>query len=45
MREDNITLNKRKKVRIDICTIRDFKEASLKEGYRLKEIEDINLKK
>lgn len=45
MREDNITLNKRKKVRIDICTIRDFKEASLKEGYRLKEIEDNNLKK
>ena len=40
MKENNITLNKRKKSRIDICTIRDFKDISMKEGYRLKEIEE-----
>ncbi len=45
MREDNIVLSKRKKLRIDICTIRDFKEASIKEGYRLNEIDEEHLKK
>lgn len=45
MIDNNIALNKRKKSRIDICSIKDFKEASKKEGYRLSEIKDEDLKK
>ena len=43
MIDNNITLNKRKKSRIDISSIKDFKEASIKEGYRLNEISEENL--
>ena len=45
MIEENIALKKRKKSRIDICNIRDFKEASIKEGYILSKIEEADLKK
>ncbi|SCJ05693.1 Uncharacterised protein [uncultured Clostridium sp.] len=45
MREESLTLKKRKKTRIDICNIRDFKEASIKEGYILSKIEENDLKK
>ena len=45
MIEENIALKKRKKSRIDICNIRDFKEASIKEGYILSKIEEEDLKK
>lgn len=44
MINNNITLKKIKKSRIDIRNIKDFKEACLKEGYRLKETEEKNFK-
>lgn len=45
MIDNNIALNKRKKSRIDICSIKDFKEASIKEGYILSKVEEEDLKK
>lgn len=45
MIKNNIALVKRKKSRIDITSIKDFKEASIKEGYILSKIEEDDLKK
>lgn len=44
MKGKNITLNNRKKLRIDICSIEEFKKASEREGYILREKEERKLK-